>query len=165
MARAPRSTQFQRAVEATPGIKNAHCPGIQALPAGDKARLTDKQLATGSIFLDARLRSAPAHASANRWDYGIGLAADDRGAETVLWLEVHHAASKQTDKVLKKLEWLKSWLATDAPALDRMHKRFVWLLSNVENNPNDRAHRNRLAEQHGMIRVQGRLCLGEQRRR
>lgn len=38
--------------------------------------------------------------SANRWDYGIGLPAGK--AEQVLWLEVHHAASGETDRVLRK---------------------------------------------------------------
>lgn len=159
MAKPPKSTRFQRAVAATPGISGAHQPGIQALEPRDRKMLAeaDKKLATGSVFLDESLKKS--QPNANRWDYGIGLG-DDK-YEHIVWLEVHHAASKQADLLLKKLEWLKHWLSTSAPELDRMPRRFVWLLSNVETSPNDRERRNRLAEKHGLIRRQGALRLGE----
>lgn len=158
MARSHKRSAFQRAVEATPAISQAHRPGIQALEPADRPRLADKDQATGSVFLDDTLKKA--HPNANRWDYAIGLT-DRKAAETVLWLEVHHAASGQADLVLKKLEWLKHWLRTSAPELDRMQKKFVWLLSNVETNPNDRHRRQKLAENHGLVRRQGILRLSE----
>lgn len=159
MAKPPKSSRFQRAVEATPGISNAHQPGIQALEPRDRKLLaeTDKKLATGSIFLDDALKKS--QPNANRWDYGIGLGDDEH--ETVLWLEVHHAASKQADLLVKKLDWLKHWLRTAAPELEHMPRKFVWLLSNVETSPNDRERRTRLAEKHGLIRRQGVLRLRE----
>lgn len=158
MARSTKS-RFQRAVEATPGVSSAHEPGVQALEPRDRKLLAegDRRLATGSVFLDGALRSA--QPNANRWDYGVGLDAD--GRESVVWLEVHHAASKQGDLVVKKLEWLRHWLRTSAPELERMPRKFVWLLSNVETNPNDRTRRNSLAERYGLIRRQGLLRLRE----
>lgn len=159
MAKSRQTSGFQRAVEATPAISGAFQPGIHALEPADRKRLAenDKPLATGSVFLDKALRKQ--HPSANRWDYGIGLGSAD--AETVLWLEVHHSASGQAELVIKKLEWLKHWLSTSAPALARMRRECVWLLSNVEANPNDRKRRHALAEHHGLKRVQGVLRLGE----
>jgi hypothetical protein len=158
VARPRKSSRFQRAVEATTGISRAYKPGIQALEPPDKPRLEHKELATGSVFLDDALKKA--HPNANRWDYGIGLS-DGEHAEVVLWLEVHHSASGQADLVIKKLEWLRHWLSTSAPELDLLQKKFVWLLSNVETNPNDRKRRNSLAEHHGLVRRQGTLRLRE----
>lgn len=159
MARSQKRSGFQRAVEATPSIKGAYCPGVQALEDRDRKMLAegDRKLATGSVALDEAVRKA--HPTANRWDYGIGLPADS--GDMVLWLEVHHAASGEADRVLRKLEWLKHWLRTSAPELDRLPKKFVWLLSNVETNPNDRHRRQRLAEHHGLIRRQGTLKLSD----
>ena len=158
MATPQRRSSFQRAVETTASIERAFQPGIQALEPADRKRLAeaDKQLATGSVFLDAAVRKQ--YPTANRWDYGIGLG-DGKAAEIVLWLEVHHSASGQAELVVKKLEWLKDWLRTSAPELDRMPRKFVWLLSNVETNPNDRNRRHRLAERHGLIRQHGILKL------
>lgn len=52
--------------------------------------------------------------------------------------------------------------AKPAPQLWDFRREFVWLVSNDE-NPHDRERRNRLAEQHGLERVQGRLNLGARR--
>ena len=155
----PRSTAFQAAIGATKGIRDAHQPGLRALLRADRERIHDGALATGSVALDDALRTADPHG--NRWDYGIGLPAADGRGETVLWLEVHHAASGEAQTVLKKLEWLRRWLREQAPRLDAMPRKFVWLLSNVERHPNDRLRRNRLAEQHGLRRVEGKLRLAD----
>lgn len=40
-----------------------------------------------------------------------------------------------------------------------MPAKFIWLLSNVESNPNDRRRRQQLAEKHGLRRHQGMLDL------
>lgn len=145
---------FKAAVAMTPAIAHAHQPGIQALVPADKKRLLVAETATGSVALDEALRDR--FPNANRWDYGIGLPAGK--AEQVLWLEVHHAASGETEHVLRKLRWLKGWLRDEAPELDRMPAKFIWLLSNVE-NPNDRRRRQQLAEKHGLRRHQGALNL------
>lgn len=146
---------FKAAVKAAPAIAGAYQPGVQALLPADKRRLLGAERATGSVALDEALRGD--FPSSSRWDYGIGLPGGK--AEQVLWLEVHHAASGETDRVLRKLEWLKGWLRDHAPALDRLPAKFVWLLSNVESNPNDRRKRQQLAEKHGLRRHQGPLDL------
>jgi hypothetical protein len=148
---------FKAAVQATPMIASAFCPGVQALKREHRQGLRNAQIATGSIDLDATLE--PHFHNDHRWDYGIGLAQDAR-TEKVLWLEVHHAASGETERVINKLKALKAWLQSSAPELDRMPKKFVWQLSNVERNPNDRRSRNKLAEAGGIhLRVQGALDL------
>jgi hypothetical protein len=150
-----RGGSFKAAVQATPAIALAYQPGIQALLPTDTRRLAAAEGATGSVALDEALKDRCPNDP--RWDYGIGLPAGK--AEQVLWLEVHHAASGETDRVLKKLQWLKGWLRNEAPALDRMPAKFIWLLSNVESNLNDRRKRQQLAEKHGLRRHQGVLNL------
>lgn len=150
-----RGGSFKVAVQATPAIALAYQPGIKALLPADKRRLVAVEGATGSMALDEALKDR--FPNDHRWDYGIGLPAST--AEQVLWLEVHHAASGETDRVLKKLQWLKGWLRNEAHALDRMPAKFIWLLSNVESNPNDRRKRQQLAEKHGLRRHQGVLNL------
>jgi hypothetical protein len=149
---------FHAAVAATPSILGAGRPGLQALVRADRERIIDGTLATGSVALDEALLRADPHGS--RWDYGIGLPPPaGRSGESVLWLEVHHAASGETEAVLKKLAWLRLWLRDQAPRLDALHKTFVWQLSNVERHPNDRLRRTREAEKHGLRRVEGKLRL------
>lgn len=148
---------FKAAVAATPALAGAHHPGVQALLPADKKRLAGAERATGSLALDDVLKAA--FPNANRWDYGIGLPAAK--GEQVLWLEVHHAASGETDRVIRKLQWLKEWLRNEAPALDRMPAKFIWQLSNSESNPNDRRKRQQLAERYGLRRHHGVLDLAQ----
>jgi hypothetical protein len=150
----PTRRTFKVACQATPAIASAHQPGLQALAAVDKQRLMATEQATGSIALDDALR----HRFPNdcRWDYGIGLPAG--AGEQILWLEPHHSASKQAERVIKKLQWLRHWLRAEAPELNRMPAKFIWLLSNQE-HPHDRRRRQQLAEKHGLQRRQGTLNL------
>ena len=152
-----KKATFRKAVMATGAIAESFCEGVQALEKAHKQRIEDSTVATGSIALDEKLKKVKKHARANRWDYGIGLKRS--GDETVLWLEVHHSAGGQADVVIKKLNWLRSWLRDEAPALDEMKKIFVWQLTNVESNPNDRRRRTLIAEKHGLRRCTGRLHL------
>jgi len=153
--------QFQRAVKATQAVADAFYTGIQALEDRDKNLLEDKDLATGSLALDRTLREAELFPNDNRWDYAIGLSAP-KNTERVLWLEPHHAGSGQTDKVIKKLHWLRNWLRDHAPQLEKLRKDFVfvWLVTSKE-NPNDRQRRTSMAQKHGLRRVNGRLRLSE----
>lgn len=156
-SRSGNKLTFRAAVLAVPVIAGAFREGVQALTREHRQGLKNAQIATGSIDLDAALQAA--YPNDHRWDYGIGLPQDAR-TEKVLWLEVHHAASGETERVINKLKALKAWLQSSAPELDRMPKKFVWQLSNVERNPNDRRSRNKLAEAGGIhLRVQGALDL------
>ncbi len=152
--------KFKAAVEATPSIRRAYHPGLQALPKADRNRLTDRDLATGSVFVDKTLEDSNLHTNSHRWDYGIGLGNTHVG-ERILWLETHHAASGETKRVLLKLDWLKSWLRKEAPELNKLPSKFVWLLTNTENNPNDRQRRAQAAERNLLIRAQGTLHLSK----
>lgn len=149
---------FRAAVLAVLPITNAFREGVQALNKEHRQGLKNAQITTGSIDLDAALQTA--YPNDHRWDYGIGIPHNTQ-TEKVLWLEVHHAASGETERVIKKLQALKAWLAANAPVLAAMPRVYVWQLSNTENNPNDRRKRNALAATHGLRRVQGVLDLAK----
>ena len=98
--------------------------------------------------------------SANLWFFDL--------ASTVLRLPIgpmhaHFPTHPMTpmERVLAKLEWLKKWLRTEAPELNKLPSKFVWLLTNTENNPNDRRRRAQAAEKKLLIRVQGTLHLSK----
>jgi hypothetical protein len=78
------------------------------------------------VNLDHALRLA--HPNAHRWDYAIGICVNPR-EDIVFWVEVHPASSLHVNEVLRKLQWLKDWLASDAPALARLPGRFRWVAS------------------------------------
>jgi hypothetical protein len=117
---------FRGAVEATPAVAGAYRAGLQALPANDRARIVCNRprRLTGSIHVDDAL--AASHPNAPRWDYGIGYR---RGAdERAVWVEVHPASSTSIGGMLKKLEWLKTWLQGHAPRLHAITKDdYYWL--------------------------------------
>lgn len=65
---------------------------------------------TGSVDLDAAF--ADTEPNAPRWDYGLGLR-PGIGPEMVIWVESHPASStKEVERMLRKLEWLKAKLAS-----------------------------------------------------
>src|SRR6266446_973578 len=157
MGRKKKST-FKGAVEATPTIADAYSPGIQAQEERHRKMLKEVQSVTGSVALDETLQKKQLHQNANRWDYGIGFPQSDT-MERVLWLEPHHAAGGETATVITKLAWLKEWLRNEAPALDKLPRSFVWLVSSKEKNPNDRRRRTAEAEKHGLKRAYPILSL------
>jgi len=121
---------FKRAIEDTPSISNSYRCGLQALTAGDRARITlaNSSGLAGSLNLDEALRKAQPHAS--RWDYGIGIRQSGRKLENVLWVEIHPASSSHNPAEVKgKLIWLKGWLASEGKRLGALNRSFVWVCS------------------------------------
>lgn len=106
---------FREAIRASPSVANAYHPGLQALPATDRDKIScDRpQNLTGSINLDGALEVERPHAP--RWDYGIGYRTAHR--ERAIWVEVHPASSTSIHAMLNKLRGLKHWLQTEAPKL------------------------------------------------
>jgi hypothetical protein len=118
---------FRSAVEEVDALRDAWRPGLRALRGAHRTLLdaTEASL-TGSIDLDTALaRQLP---NDSRWDYGVGLEQSD-ASERVVWMEVHPAHTSNVLEVLRKLTWLKSWLRSNAGALDALPARFVWIAS------------------------------------
>ncbi len=114
---------FREAVGRTASIRNAFRDGLKALKGSERKYVrAGKARLAGSVDLDSTL--APVHPNDPRWDYGIGLRSSRR--ESVVWIEVH-ADSSDIGGVLRKLTWLKNWLAAEAPQLRQMSSRFEWI--------------------------------------
>ncbi len=94
-------------------------PGLQSLRRSHRACVSasDTQRLTGSIDLDDTLRNHPKHASASRWDYGVGFLAPDQKTRCATWVEVHPATNRDVSFMAKKLAWLLAWLRHEAPTL------------------------------------------------
>ena len=128
---------FKNAVAsaATP-LKQAFKHGKQAL--GSHAGLvtcTANTRITGSVEVDNTLRRQ--YPNENRWDYGLGYSPPGSEKEFAVWIEVHSAYTSEVSVVLRKLSWLKIYLATNASELWAMTPQagkpcvgFVWIATN-----------------------------------
>jgi hypothetical protein len=121
---------FRQAVESTPSVQDQYQPGLQALTAGDAARIhcAHTRRLTGSVNLDAAL--ATTQPAAPRWDYGVGLRR--KHEEVAIWVEVHPASSTSVTDMLNKLQWLKNWLRTQASALEALTQSdYYWVTTDA----------------------------------
>ncbi|UQA55528.1 hypothetical protein [Polyangium aurulentum] len=151
--RSKAKASFADAVAAAPQrVASALQKGKQALSKEHRAQVLCKDEArwTGSIDLDAALAKVPEHASANRWDYGLGYQGPE-GLESALWVEVHPAETGEVSTVIRKLRWLEDYLPANCPELWALTRkapeelRFVWVASGryaiLPNSPQLRALR------------------------
>lgn len=122
---------FRTAVEACASVRAHYRKGLGGLKREHASliEIADTRRLTGSLDLDKALEKAPCHASAHRWDYGIGYLPKGKKRESAVWVEVHPANTGEVDTLVSKLAWLKAWLRAEAPALDSMTRPdgFVWL--------------------------------------
>lgn len=130
---------FKAAVNQTVQIKGKLKAGLQALKKRDRRKIQTRSATTitGSVNLDKAL--CQVYPDDPRWDYGIGSQQSQQGnrrTEMVFWVEVHPATAGGIEKVARKLRWLKDWLSQQAPALNAMNRKFVWVASgNVSVSP------------------------------
>ncbi|HJU40942.1 MAG TPA: hypothetical protein VJ724_15325 [Tahibacter sp.] len=145
---------FEEAVRAAPrAVGDALRNGKGALKADHARKVTcnDERRFTASLDLDAALQRTPEHAQANRWDYGIGLAGAD-GAHKAIWIEVHSAETSEVSVVLRKLAWLRTFLAQHCEQLWAMTSKaaddpaFFWVASGRVNIPKHMPQRRALAQ-------------------
>lgn len=124
---------FEEAVRVTPApVCEAYRPGKQALKGEHREliRCRDTRRFTGSIDLEDAL--AGDTRVTNPWDYGIGFRLPG-GSERATWVEVHPAITTEVSTLLRKLDWLRTWLRNEAPALGAISQpaaeieTFVWI--------------------------------------
>ena len=138
--------RFENAVEKTEGLAQAFRLGLRALKKVDRRRIhcRNTRNLTGSVNLDDALHDP--HPSDPRWDYGIGIR-QSRGSDRVTWVEVHSASSSHIQEVLNKFAWLREWLRSSAPLLNRMPAEYVWVASGSVHIPPNSPQRKKLAVQ------------------
>lgn len=117
---------FKEAINATPDVNGCWKPGLSALSDYSKKVIIPKEVSVnGSLDIDGS--TALLYPSDNRWDYAVCCAGK------VYYIEVHSAITSEVFTVIKKLRWLKSWLALNAPEIvkltDYSVSPFYWVQS------------------------------------
>ena len=119
---------FASACEKVPALRGKCLPGLRALKAQDRQRVTKKRQTRLTVSIDIDSALAPEQPNAARWDYGIGCRQGDD--ELVHWVEVHPASGRSNlTEMAKKLTWLQAWLRDSG--LGKFQKRIVWVASGV----------------------------------
>lgn len=121
------------------GLQTHVKSGLQALGNHSRAiEVSTPTRAVDSINLDeALVASLP---NAPRWDYGIGL---QKGKlNSIAWVEVHPASSSKVEDVLKKLDWLQTWLK-QTRVQEQSPMQFHWIATGSVQI--DQARRRKLA--------------------
>ena len=112
---------FPKAVDTDLG-NGAYRPGLQALKAEDRDRvsLRDSRQCHGSADIDkAMARTQP---NAARWDYVVAHDA------ALHFIEVHPAHTSAVSAMRNKKAWLKQWLGT-ASLGQLIPQKFHWIAS------------------------------------
>jgi hypothetical protein len=120
-----KNNAFHKAVLQTKDIGVAYRPGLQALDRKYSSYVTAENTALldGSVDIDSALIDQ--YPEDNRWDYAIGYEGK------AYFVEIHPAATKDVDTMLKKVIWLKNWLKEAAPELKKISVRdeYYWIPS------------------------------------
>jgi len=119
-----KNNKFQQAVEATPEIKNCYQTGLKGLGNhSTKIILSNTSSCEGSVDIDTCVTSK--YPNDSRWDYCLSYKGE------TYFIEVHTANTREVSTVLKKLQWLKDWLISSAPELNKLKSKqpFYWIQS------------------------------------
>ena len=117
---------LKEAVEATPDVATGYCDGLDAFGADkSKIKVPDPDKIDGSLDIDAT--TVELYPDDNRWDYAISYEGE------VFYIEVHSAITSEVTKMIKKLQWLKDWLVTSAPEINKLTTKtkqpYYWVQS------------------------------------
>jgi hypothetical protein len=117
---------FQTAVENTPDVATCFQVGLRALGQhSQKIALDDTSLCEGSLDIDGC--TTRLYPNENRWDYALSYNSE------VFFVEVHTANTTEVSTVLRKLQWLKDWLVSEAPEINALkatkHFPYYWIQS------------------------------------
>jgi hypothetical protein len=117
---------FKSAVELTSDVATCYRVGLRALGAhSQKIQLGNTTLCEGSVDLDSC--TTQLYPQSNRWDYFFSYKSE------VYFVEVHGANTSEVSTVLRKLQWLKDWLNSSAPEINKLKSKnnpFYWIQSN-----------------------------------
>lgn len=118
-----KKSAFQVAVAATKDVSGCYKDGLKAFEKDHSHKIIcDQSKVEGSLFIDQCLAKKD---HGNRWDYAFGYNGK------VYFVEVHSAVTSEVKVVLKKLQWLKDWLNSKAPELNKRKATgcYHWLQS------------------------------------
>jgi hypothetical protein len=138
---AKQALSFKQAVEATQEIADGYRTGLSALGQySNKIIVANTRLLNGSVDIDAC--TVVKYPNENRWDYALAY------RQEVYFVEVHSANTSQVSTVLRKLQWLKDWLNSAAPEINKLKAQhpYYWIMSNKYNILNVTSQARRIAQ-------------------
>lgn len=120
-----KKLSFEEAVKATSDISDCFQKGLKAFGKNSiKIKLNDSKQCEGSVEIDACVKDK--YPNDSRWDYVFSYMGN------IYFIEIHPAHTSEISVVLKKLKWLKDWLRTQAPEIDKLKAKenpFFWIQS------------------------------------
>jgi hypothetical protein len=116
--------KFEKAIRNTEDVSDCFYPGLQALGNYSSKIRASGKLLNGSVYIDAC--TEPLYRNEKRWDFVIGW------RDQAYFVEVHPAETGEVKEVLRKLNWLKSWLQRKAPELQKIkaNRPYYWIQTN-----------------------------------
>lgn len=117
---------FQVAIENTEEVEKGFCIGKQAIKSIDRSKVVaanNKKL-QGSLDIDSQVKAL--YPNEPRWDYALSY--DNK----IFFFEVHPAETSEVDKIVNKVKWLKCWLKSQAPEINKLPKAehpYTWVQS------------------------------------
>ena len=147
MANPKKCLLFKDAMGNCREITGALKAGLSAMKTNSKSvHVADTKLIDGSVDIDEAVKSMRPDES--RWDYVVGY------SNEAFFLEVHPADTKNVDEMVKKVKWLKDWLATSATGLRSLHKRnvYYWIPSGRVNILKGSVQYKKIAANHLLIK-------------
>ena len=117
---------FKEAVEATPEVITGYREGLEAFGEyKSKIKVPEPNKIDGSLDIDAT--TVKLYPDDNRWDYALCYDSE------VFYIEVHSATTSEVSRMIKKLQWLKTWLATKAQEINKLTTKtkqpYYWIQS------------------------------------
>ena len=117
---------FEQAVKETEDVHNGYQPGLLALKAyANKIRVPNPSKIGGSLDIDGTTKCI--YPNDYRWDYAICYDGE------VFYIEVHSAITSEVAKMINKLNWIKNWLSTKAPKINKLTTKskrpYYWVQS------------------------------------
>lgn len=111
--------------------------GLQAL-GNDSRKIapSDSKMLSGSADIDSDFKSL--YPNCNRWDYVVGY------NEKAYFVEIHPCCTSEIKTMLKKIDWLKSFLKTHGSQLIdiKADVNYYWVASGkVDISPNSKMKR------------------------
>lgn len=117
---------FQLAVECTEDVSKGFCVGKKAIKNSDrnKVNASDSRKLQGSLDIDSQVKII--YPQSPRWDYALSY------NDIIYYIEIHPAETSEIDTIVNKVKWLKEWLKTKAPAINKLPKAeypYIWVQS------------------------------------
>lgn len=104
---------FKEAVLATADVSSGYRSGLQAMKANSSLlKATDTRKLQGSVNIDDCTKTL--YPDKSRWDYAVGY------ENRAYFVEVHPANTSNIAEMVNKAAWLKKWLKSRAPEIDKI---------------------------------------------